>query len=128
MTRRQFFVTSSVLALAAIIGGCLGSKSGLTVELSPETKQKGLELVDWGKSDNTIKIKIRNNSEKRLPGPNETWFAKRYDKQGKSMGRADRFMSGNLKPGETNTFEFEVNSIDKVGKIILTVADGRSQI
>jgi hypothetical protein len=123
MNRRRFLLSGTGLLTAALTG-CMGSKGDTTVVLTPQTASQ-LELVDWGKSGNTLRVKLKNKSDKKVPGANEALFIRWYDKQGQYLGMPDRIANFHLPPGESNKYEIDHNDIDKVGKVEIGIADAR---
>src|SRR5258708_5575716 len=114
MNRRQILLCAAGLIAAAT--GCLGSKSGTTVTVIPGSAQK-LELVDWGKPGNTLRVKLKNISAQKVPEANEALFIKWYGKDGQPLGLPDRIANFHLPAGESNSYEVEHADIDKVGKV-----------
>src|SRR5713226_781216 len=125
MIRRRFVLCATVFVV--LLAGCLGSKGNTTVNLTPDTANK-LELVDWGKGDNALRVKLKNKSSQKVPEANDALFIKWYDKQGQPMGMPDRIMNFHLQAGATEKYEIQNDKIDKVGKVEIGIADARRGI
>jgi len=127
MNRRFFLCAMSMLLLAALSAGCLGSKSGMTATLTADTANK-LELVDWGKGDKSLRVKLKNKSNQKVPEGGEALFVKWYDKQGVPLGMPDRIMNFHLQAGMAEKYEISFDRMDQVGKVEIGIADARRGI
>ena len=123
MNRRRFLLCAA--GLLAAVFGCMGSKSGTTVTVVPGSAEK-LELVDWGKSGKSLRLKLKNKSKEKIPGGSETLFIKWYGKDG--TGNTDRIMNFLLQPGESAKYEMDHNDMDNVDKVEIGIVDARKGI
>src|SRR5438105_1686765 len=120
MNPRRFALIGTFIFVLA--SGCLGSKSGTTVTVVPGSADR-LELVDWGKSDKMLRLKLKNKSNEKIPGGSETLFVKWYGKNG--SGNTDRIMNFHLQPGASEKYEIEHTDMDNVDKVEIGIADPR---
>ena len=124
MNRRRFLLCGVGLLAA---GGCMGTKSGTAVSVIPASADK-LELVDWGKSGNSLRLKLKNTSNQKIPDANSALFVKWYGKDGQPRGTPDRIMNFHLQPGATEKYEVDHADMDQVGKVEIGIADARRGI
>src|SRR5262245_4658075 len=124
MNRRRFLLCGAGLLTA---GGCMGRKSGATVTVVPGSADQ-LELVDWGKSGNSLRLKLKNKSNQKIPDANSALFIKWYGKDGQPLGTSDRIMNFHLQPGATEKYDVDHADIDQVGKVEIGIADARRGI
>jgi hypothetical protein len=122
MQRRRFLLCGLGLAAAAMATGCMGSKSGTTVTVAAGSADK-LELVDWGKSGKSLRLKLKNKSTQKIPGGSETLFIKWHGKDG--SGNTDRIMNFHLQPGASEKYEIEHSDMDNLDKVEIGIADAR---